>query len=49
MIIIRIPEMCLEKIIRSDEAGVDQFFCYMQFGSLPHESVMPRLSCGPST
>jgi alkanesulfonate monooxygenase SsuD/methylene tetrahydromethanopterin reductase-like flavin-dependent oxidoreductase (luciferase family) len=40
MIIIGTPEMCLEKMIRYDEAGVDQLLCYMQFGSLPHESVM---------
>jgi alkanesulfonate monooxygenase SsuD/methylene tetrahydromethanopterin reductase-like flavin-dependent oxidoreductase (luciferase family) len=40
MIIIGTPEMCLEKIIRYDEAGVDQLLCYMQFGMLPHETVM---------
>jgi alkanesulfonate monooxygenase SsuD/methylene tetrahydromethanopterin reductase-like flavin-dependent oxidoreductase (luciferase family) len=40
MIIIGTPEMCLEKIIRYEEAGVDQLLCYMQFGMLPHETVM---------
>ncbi len=40
MIIIGTPEMCLEKVIRYDEAGVDQLLCYMQFGMLPHERVM---------
>ena len=32
--------MCLEKILRSEEAGVDQLLCYMQFGMLSHEKVM---------
>jgi alkanesulfonate monooxygenase SsuD/methylene tetrahydromethanopterin reductase-like flavin-dependent oxidoreductase (luciferase family) len=40
MIIVGTPEMCLEKMIRYDEAGVDELLCYMQFGSLPHEKVM---------
>ena len=40
MIIIGTPEMCLEKIIRYDEAGVDQLLCYMQFGMIPHEKVL---------
>lgn len=40
MIIVGTPEQCLEKIIRYDEAGVDQLLCYVQFGTLPHEQVM---------
>jgi hypothetical protein len=32
--------MCLEKMIRYEEAGVDQLLCYLQFGMLPHEKVM---------
>ncbi len=40
MIIVGTPEMCLEKILRYEAAGVDQLLCYMQFGSLPHESVL---------
>ena len=40
MIIIGSPEECLEKIIRYEEAGVDQLLCYVQFGRLPHEKVM---------
>jgi alkanesulfonate monooxygenase SsuD/methylene tetrahydromethanopterin reductase-like flavin-dependent oxidoreductase (luciferase family) len=40
MIIVGTPDMCLEKILRYDEAGVDQLLCYMQFGMLPHESVL---------
>ena len=40
MIIVGTPEMCLEKILRYEEVGVDQLLCYMQFGMLPHDSVM---------
>ena len=43
MIIVGTPEQCLEKIIRYDEAGVDQLLCYVQFGDLPHEKVMRSL------
>ncbi|MBW1882913.1 MAG: LLM class flavin-dependent oxidoreductase [Deltaproteobacteria bacterium] len=40
MIICGTPDMCLEKILRYEEAGVDQLLCYIQFGMLPHEKVM---------
>lgn len=40
MIICGTPEMCLEKMERYAEAGVDQLLCYVQFGELPHEKVM---------
>ena len=40
MIILGTPEMCLEKVLRYGEAGVDQLLCYMQFGMLPHDKVM---------
>ncbi len=40
MIVVGTPEQCLEKIIRYDEAGVDQLLCYVQFGRVPHEQVM---------
>ncbi len=40
MIVVGTPEECLEKIVRYDEAGVDQLLCYVQFGKLPHEKVM---------
>jgi alkanesulfonate monooxygenase SsuD/methylene tetrahydromethanopterin reductase-like flavin-dependent oxidoreductase (luciferase family) len=43
MIIIGTPEECIEKIIRYEEAGVDQLLCYCQFGYLPHEKVMRNL------
>ena len=35
MIIIGEPDVCLEKILRYAEAGVDQLLCYCQFGDLP--------------
>jgi alkanesulfonate monooxygenase SsuD/methylene tetrahydromethanopterin reductase-like flavin-dependent oxidoreductase (luciferase family) len=43
MIIVGTPEQCLEKILRYEEAGVDQLLCYCQFGTLPHELVMRNL------
>ncbi len=43
MIIVGTPEMCLEKILRYEEAGVDQLLCYVQFGMLPHEEVLRNL------
>ena len=43
MIIIGTPEMCLEKILRYEEVGVDQLLCYVQFGSIPHEKVLETL------
>ena len=43
MIIIGTPEECLRKILRYEEAGVDQLLCYVQFGDLPHDKVMRGL------
>jgi alkanesulfonate monooxygenase SsuD/methylene tetrahydromethanopterin reductase-like flavin-dependent oxidoreductase (luciferase family) len=43
MIIIGTPEMCLEKILKYEEAGVDHLLCYVQFGDLAHEQVMRSL------
>jgi alkanesulfonate monooxygenase SsuD/methylene tetrahydromethanopterin reductase-like flavin-dependent oxidoreductase (luciferase family) len=43
MIIVGTPEECVEKILRYEEAGVDQLLCYVQFGILPHEKVMRNL------
>jgi alkanesulfonate monooxygenase SsuD/methylene tetrahydromethanopterin reductase-like flavin-dependent oxidoreductase (luciferase family) len=40
MIIVGTPQECLRKILRYEEAGVDQVLCYQQFGILPHEKVM---------
>ena len=42
-IIVGTPDEVLEKVVRYDEAGVDQLLCYVQFGSLPHEKVMRSL------
>jgi alkanesulfonate monooxygenase SsuD/methylene tetrahydromethanopterin reductase-like flavin-dependent oxidoreductase (luciferase family) len=39
-IIVGTADECLEKILRYEEAGVDQLLCYLQFGELPHEMVM---------
>jgi alkanesulfonate monooxygenase SsuD/methylene tetrahydromethanopterin reductase-like flavin-dependent oxidoreductase (luciferase family) len=43
VIIVGTPEMCLEKMLRYEEAGVDQLLCYVQFGALPHDKVMRNL------
>jgi hypothetical protein len=40
MIVVGDPDQCLEKMLKYDELGVDQLICYVQFGHLPHESVM---------
>ena len=43
MIIIGTPEECLDKILKYEQAGVDQLLCYSQFGYLPHEAVMKSI------
>lgn len=43
MIIIGTADECLRKILRYEEAGVDQLLCYVQFGDLPHDTVMRTL------
>ena len=35
--------MCMEKILRYEEAGVDHLLCYVQFGDIPHDQVMRSL------
>jgi alkanesulfonate monooxygenase SsuD/methylene tetrahydromethanopterin reductase-like flavin-dependent oxidoreductase (luciferase family) len=40
MIIVGDPDQCLEKMLKYKALGVDQLICYVQFGYLPHESVM---------
>jgi alkanesulfonate monooxygenase SsuD/methylene tetrahydromethanopterin reductase-like flavin-dependent oxidoreductase (luciferase family) len=40
MIIVGDPDECLRKILRYEQAGVDQLLCYVQFGKLPHDKVM---------
>ena len=39
MVIVGTPEECLKKLLRYEEAGVDQLLCYMNFGYLPNEAV----------
>jgi alkanesulfonate monooxygenase SsuD/methylene tetrahydromethanopterin reductase-like flavin-dependent oxidoreductase (luciferase family) len=40
MIVVGDPDQCLEKMLKYEALGVDQLICYVQFGYLPHESVM---------
>ena len=37
------PDECFKKFLRYEEAGVDQLLCYLNFGYLPHESVMKSI------
>jgi len=39
-IVMGTPEMCIEKLLAWENAGIDNLLCYMQFGDLPHEKVM---------
>ena len=39
MVIVGTPEECLKKLLRYEEAGVDQLLCYINFGYLPNEAV----------
>jgi alkanesulfonate monooxygenase SsuD/methylene tetrahydromethanopterin reductase-like flavin-dependent oxidoreductase (luciferase family) len=43
MIIVGDPDQCYEKMVKYHELGVDQLICYVQFGHLPHESIMKTL------
>jgi alkanesulfonate monooxygenase SsuD/methylene tetrahydromethanopterin reductase-like flavin-dependent oxidoreductase (luciferase family) len=43
MIVVGDPAMCLEKMLKYAELGVDELICYVQFGSLPHESIMKTI------
>ena len=43
MIVVGDPDQCLEKMIKYHELGVDELICYVQFGHLPHESVMKTI------
>ena len=40
MIIVGTPDECMKKIQHYADIGVDQLLCYVQFGYLPHKSVM---------
>jgi alkanesulfonate monooxygenase SsuD/methylene tetrahydromethanopterin reductase-like flavin-dependent oxidoreductase (luciferase family) len=43
MIVVGDPDQCFEKMVKYHELGVDQLICYVQFGYLPHESVMKTI------
>lgn len=43
MIIVGDPDECLEKVERYRRVGCDALLCYMQFGHLPHESIMTSI------
>lgn len=40
MVIVGTPDECLEKLMKYEQAGVDQVLCYLNFGYLPHEAVL---------
>ena len=40
MVIVGTPDECFEKLLKYEEAGVDQVLCYLNFGYLPHEAVL---------
>jgi len=40
MVVVGTPDECLRKLVRYEEAGVDQLLCYLNFGYLPHDAVM---------
>jgi alkanesulfonate monooxygenase SsuD/methylene tetrahydromethanopterin reductase-like flavin-dependent oxidoreductase (luciferase family) len=40
MIIVGDPDQCLEKMLKYEAIGVDELICYVQFGHLPHESIL---------
>ncbi len=43
MIIVGDPDSCMKKFLRYESIGCDQVLCYVQFGHLPHESVMATI------
>jgi hypothetical protein len=43
MIIVGEVEECREKIERYQRIGCDAILCYMEFGGLPHESIMTSI------
>ena len=40
MIVVGDAERCIQKTKHYADLGVDELICYVQFGYLPHESVM---------
>ena len=43
MVVVGTPDECLTKLMRYEEAGVDQLLCYLNFGYLPHDAVMKSI------
>ena len=43
MVIVGTPEECLNKLLRYEDAGVDQLLCYLNFGYLPHQAVLKSI------
>ena len=43
MIIVGEVDECTEKIERYQRVGCDAILCYMEFGHLPHESIMTSI------
>ena len=43
MIVVGDPDKCFEKMKHYADLGVDELICYVQFGYLPHESVMKTI------
>jgi alkanesulfonate monooxygenase SsuD/methylene tetrahydromethanopterin reductase-like flavin-dependent oxidoreductase (luciferase family) len=44
MVIIGTPEECLRKLLKYEEAGVDQVLCYQNFGYLPQDAVLESIA-----
>jgi alkanesulfonate monooxygenase SsuD/methylene tetrahydromethanopterin reductase-like flavin-dependent oxidoreductase (luciferase family) len=40
MVIVGTPDEIITKLMRYEEAGVDQLLCYLNFGYLPHQAIM---------
>ena len=40
MVIVGTPDEIITKLMRYEEAGVDQLLCYLNFGYLPLEAIM---------
>jgi len=44
MVIVGTPDECLKKLLRYEEAGVDQVLAYLNFGYLPQEAVLESIT-----
>ncbi|HEX4376581.1 MAG TPA: LLM class flavin-dependent oxidoreductase [Steroidobacteraceae bacterium] len=43
MVVIGTPDECVRKLLRYEEAGVDQVLCYLNFGYLPQAAVLESI------